>query len=227
MVLEAQATFEHANAAISHHQSMINDSGMRTVKIAVRIVDGALCPFYGKSWPKLRDGAIGEVTFPAHAFREASDVALLTSRLGIPFIRSGEKLLVAINNDTDKEGIVREGNQFISATRHFSFVEIITDGELRLDLRGTKRATLASCRCKIPALNKTADSVNEAYKIVSEAFEPERRSHAGNVFLKVFYHCGDHDGKPYWAPLDDLRMQKEAILESRFGKPTVSTGEQK
>lgn len=64
-------------------------------------------------------------------------------------------------------------------------------------------------RGTIPALQDlTALSLNHVYRLVSEAFERHRRSHAGNVFSEVYYRVKDA-----WRPLDAIRAEKEAELE--------------
>jgi hypothetical protein len=37
----------------------------------------------------------------------------------------------------------------------------------------------------IPALEKSAESLNHAFTLISEVFETKRRSHSGNVFERV------------------------------------------
>ena len=48
------------------------------------------------------------------------------------------------------------------------------------------------CRCKIPARDRGASILNEAYTVISEAFEPGRRSYTGHVLKSAVYEAGDH-----------------------------------
>ena len=68
------------------------------------------------------------------------------------------------------------------------FVPIILEESLRLQLRGTKMGRLKQVRCIIPALgNVQAASLNHAYRLISEQYEPHRKSNTGNVFLKMIF----------------------------------------
>ncbi len=81
--------------------------------------------------------------------------------------------------------------------------QLIEDLKIHL-LGGTKRGTLADCKCGIPALSREAASVNHAYTLISNIYEPHRKGHGGNVFQKVL--CRDGNG---YDPLDSLRKQAE------------------
>jgi len=77
---------------------------------------------------------------------------------------------------------------------------------LKQDLRlvaKNKKPSLSPCICFIPALQQQVESVNEAYTKISLAFEPKRRSNAGNVFLVVFV-----EQDAYVVSLDTLRRDK-------------------
>lgn len=81
---------------------------------------------------------------------------------------------------------------------------------LSIRWRGSKLGSLEPAKCEIPVLpRKRAESVNHAYRLVSEAFEPHRRSHTANVFQEVFYQAGSR-----WLPLEVLRRNAESDLES-------------
>lgn len=84
---------------------------------------------------------------------------------------------------------------------------------LRLRLRGTKPATLQGVNCWIPSLRLNARSLNHAYRLVSERFEPNRISHSGNVFKLGYCKPGDR-----WISLDVLRESATARFEMRFSR---------
>ena len=92
-----------------------------------------------------------------------------------------------------------------------AFVEVKLVEPLSLVLRGTKSAILRGGECRIPVLDRQATSLNHAYTVISEVFEPERRSHTGNVFDRVRYFEGT-----YWRRLDDLRADREAEYEKHL-----------
>jgi len=54
------------------------------------------------------------------------------------------------------------------------------------------------------------DSLNEAYRRISETFEPRRRSVGGNVFRSCYYFNAERD---QWRPIGELRG--DMIFEPR------------
>jgi len=195
---------------------MIPDPLRRKVVFPVRIVAGVPQPFYGPTWPKLKDGVVADLVLPAHAFVHAEDEVLLSAPLGTELLPKGTQLLAGVAADADRDGIVRPSADMFAESLHGAFVAIVLEEPLRIQLRGTKRARLESCRCRVPSLNQTYDSVNEAYTRISEHYEPRRRSHTGNVFAKVLYHRDTVKDRRIWSPLDDLRRRLEMTLEQRF-----------
>ena len=88
------------------------------------------------------------------------------------------------------------------------FVEIFLRQPQGLKLRGRKKALLLPCRIDVPALpEQPAASLNHAYTMISEIFEPWRISHTSNAFLKIYSH---DDASGDWILLDTLRKQAEA-----------------
>ena len=67
------------------------------------------------------------------------------------------------------------------------YASIELEGDLEIELRGTKNPELCRCICSIPAKNgDKASSVNHAYTLLSEKFEKHRMTHTGNVFEQVY-----------------------------------------
>lgn len=87
------------------------------------------------------------------------------------------------------------------------FIEVYLEKDLKINLRGSKKAQLLDCPVHIPALSKTAKSLNHACTLVSEKFELWRRAHTANVFQKVFYLNEDTG---LWRVLDERRNQVES-----------------
>lgn len=195
---------------------MIPDDFARTVKIPIRIVDGVPQPFYGPTWPRLIDGAVGDLLIPAHAFVNSQDEVVLTAPLGVEILSAGTVLLVAVSSRAVGEGIVRREMDFAVNAPFEAFLEVRLDEALRLQLRGTKKGRLEPCVCTAIHLGKTCDSVNEVYSLISETYEPHRRSHTGNVFEKVMFQHRILNDRPIWEPLAILRDELEAKLEARF-----------
>ena len=76
-------------------------------------------------------------------------------------------------------------------------------GGLWLQTKGLEAIGLGSTTIKLPPAVRAehASSINHAYTILSEVFEPWRISHTGNIYEQVFYR--ENNGK--WYPLEILR----------------------
>ena len=85
----------------------------------------------------------------------------------------------------------------------YKFVEITLNADLWLQVRGDQEARLSSCPCNISALNKEAESLNQAFTLISEAYETKRLSHSGNVFERVYAQ----DERGNWQNLDEFRLR--------------------
>ena len=193
----------------------IPDPYERTVKVPVMFVDGVPKPYFGGSWPAIKEGTIGELVLPAWSFVRPQDAVLLSAPLTAPILSKGEELLVALNASAHGDDLLQSRDLPILPTFR-RFAKIRLEDELRLTLRGTKKASLDSCRCLLPALDKTVDSLNEAYTQLSIHYEPHRRSHTGNVFRHFFFRSKDRAGKAIWQPLDRKRQAIETKLTRRF-----------
>lgn len=198
--------------------SIIPDPFKAKVKLAVRVKDGQLELFEGVPFPLLREGALGDLSFLSSAFGKDPIVAWLRYDGEVEVLPEGKKLLVGINPKdtpgelTDKHFALKDTQRSISENPPWMhYVEVILEESLVLLLHGTDKPTLANSQCAIPALEKEAESVNQAYSLVSTAFEPTRRAHTGNAFERVFYQ--NENGS--WVPLDHLRDEVEALLEQR------------
>lgn len=83
---------------------------------------------------------------------------------------------------------------------------LITEGFSPSDLRSSM-IDLPACVSPDPAI-----SLNHAFTILSEVFEPWRKSHTGNVYQRFFYK--ERDEK--WYPLELLRDAKLAEKEQEI-----------
>jgi hypothetical protein len=82
-----------------------------------------------------------------------------------------------------------------------------SDGGLWLEVQGGRSTGLISSQIILPdcVSEEPATSLNHAYTLLSEAFEPWRISHTGNVYEQVLYQ----ETNRKWYPLLFLRDQKE------------------
>ena len=88
---------------------------------------------------------------------------------------------------------------------------VLLDEPLHLLMRGTKEPKLQDCKCHLPSLKKQAESLNHAYRLASEELEPNRRSHAGNIFQLGFWKDSNR-----LRSLDELRNSYKANLEQHL-----------
>jgi hypothetical protein len=144
--------------------------------------------------------------------RRAGDISdhrirdLLLAERTFPLLGAGQIVRMSVIETSGLparlcDAVVRDGRM--------SYVEVKLLGDLSIRLRGSQPARLELVDCEIPTLQKRAKSLNEAYRIISEQFEPERRSHSGNVFELAL--AKSQDG---WRRLEVLR-------DSSSSPPTI------
>ena len=202
----------------------LTDHSKRTVRFTLPIQKGIIT--LGDI--DVRDGAIATIVIKAKDLTDPKDYTLLTEESWKDFLPKGTRLFAMMCHPSYFDTRFREVHgieakplpppemeRFIVAPSNFMpspyfpansfFIELELLQQLHICLPGgTKRATLGDCNCGIPALSREAISLNHAYSLISEVFEPHRKGHGGNVFKKVFYEYG-----AAIAPLDVLRIQKE------------------
>lgn len=192
---------------------IIPDKFARTVRLGVRIAKGEVRLADGRELPAIRDGAWGELVVLAESVANEEVRKTLTSERRVIFLPAKTVLWAKVREEDIPANLMkfREPRQSWPGEPGL-FVAFILGQDLRIILRGCKAALLDDCNCDIPALERSVASVNHAYTALSTAFEPTRRSHTGNVFLKVFV---EHE--KWLRPLNDLRMQIEANPPSEPG----------
>ena len=217
---------------------MIPDRFEKTLTIPVKVVKGEFHYFYGGQLPSLAEGTICDLIVPVWAFDDKDFLAKLEALQVEELLPKGARIFTAISSAgvpihfrnlafTSKElaqnfgGRLAEevGWKLSSKHRDSLFVEVVLEEPLRLELRGVMHGRLMRVRCVIPHLeNKEAVSLNHAYRLISEKFEPNRISHAGNVFQKMVHFSAQ--GNCY--PLGDYRNVLAAIHEDVLIHPDVS-----
>lgn len=87
-------------------------------------------------------------------------------------------------------------------------------GGLWLALKGNRAEGLISSELKLPepVAKRNAQSLNHAFTMLSEVYEPWRISHTGNVYERFLYK--ESDGR--WYPLQLLRDAKLANQEQKI-----------
>lgn len=194
--------------------NIIPDKFAKTVRIPVRVSKGNVTFFYGGSLPIMEDNIIGDLVVPAYAIKDPEILKKLSQETIKNVLPSGTILLVEFhpkdfdNLDANTEHHFRETfrrylqkdseNAFFQIRGGYS--EVILKEPLRVFTRGTKFPVLAPCICDIPFLKIEARSLNHAYTLMSQVFEPSRMTHTGNVFKRVYFK--DSDGR--WYPLNRI-----------------------
>lgn len=180
------------------------DPMARNVSIPVKAVGGVLLTFEGQPLPALGE-CIGDLVVPAFAIKDEQVLEQLTKETLRQLFDKGATLMCRVgarhipDQMLERCKIAPVPDSVLPAP----FVEIVLDEPLMLRYRATKKALLERSRCHVPALqNMSAESLNEAYRRISEVFEPSRRSAGGNVFLNVYFFAEDLKA---WRPLDELR----------------------
>jgi hypothetical protein len=176
----------------------------RTVSIPIRVHGGTIQEFDGGSLPALGD-CVGELIVPAFAVTDMEERERFTSFRERELFEAGTPLLCRVSGRQVPAALLPQCRvePVPDSATPGAFVEIVLEEPLRLITRGTKRAVLANAACVIPGLNGLkATSLNEAYRRISERFEPRRRSVGGNVFRSVYYF---EPTSASWRPIGELR----------------------
>lgn len=202
----------------------------RRLRIPVKFVDGHWELLYGGGIGA-RNGSIAELHLKQDQIEDEGLRKVLSQMHRVQILKQGVQLRAALS--------VREGLPGYLA-RHFletkwdrtakvsvesRFVPIWLGaptelqakkgekaGGLWLELQGMEPRGLESSSVNLPkGLDVgSAISVNHAFTLLSERFEPWRKSHTGNIYERVFYL--EDDGT--WYPLRDLR-DKELVQAER------------
>jgi hypothetical protein len=145
-----------------------------------------------------------------HLFDGFLDVSQMEHKQEI--LSANSIIMIAVNRNgvpEDKRSFTKEIATSDYSDSFFVKVEILEP--LFLLIRGSKKSNLLPAKCNILCLDIEAASLNNAYTIVSEQFEPHRRSHTGNIFTKGYY-----EGENVWFPLENLRNIEEAKFEEQL-----------
>lgn len=183
----------------------------RTVKIPVRIVKGEVKYFYGGNLPDL-DYTFGELIIPQFAVKDHKFIELAQMETTVELFPPNSILMIAVNADNIPETLRDNVHSLRTVIwTNESFVKVRLLESLYLQLRGSKKSVLRDVNCYILSIKKEAKSLNNAYTLISEEFEPHRRSHAGNIFSKCYYQNDD-----LWYPLENKRQIQESLFEEKF-----------
>ena len=199
----------------------------KTIRIPVRIcTDGRIDYFYGGPLPQMREGTIGDLVVPEWSITENREVRRLQQDQVVRFLPLGSIVKFAVDGRRTPAQLTQHlKNVAALGLKKSHAVPVVLDKKaLALRLRGTKTATLGRVTCWIPSLQIRAQSLNHAYRLISEQFEPERISHSGNVF--ELGYCESPPQSDRWVSLDTLRKTIAARFEMQLSRTAAQVLEQ-
>ena len=218
---------------------MLPNRQEKNMVIPIIVVKGEFYYFYGGRLPIPPDGTMCDLIVPAYAIKDKDFLEKLEAGHVEELLPVGAHIFTAISSrqlasDLSKSTFSAEQlaqrfggsiakdvyGSLIANNLDSLFVEVILEEPLMLELRGTKHGRLRRVRCVIPELNEKASSLNHAYRLISEHFEPDRISHAGNVFRKMV-----HLDEGVCDLLDELRDRFEAKHARALQHPGLPKGE--
>jgi hypothetical protein len=189
----------------------LTDPTQRVV-IPVTLRGGQIVPFYGGEMPKLREGAVMDLITEEAAFLDPSELERFNKEDFPEILPKGNEMYAVIaHRHQPFHQVAEKISAFPSPGGDTVLIPFKLAEPLHLHLRGTRKAELTLCLCDLGIEGEEFPrSVNQAYSRLSEIYEPWRRSHTGNVFMKVYFRVpGTDDARP----LEDLRKACEAQAE--------------
>jgi hypothetical protein len=168
----------------------------------------------GSPLPALSKNAVAELIVAPEAILDSVVRARFLEDRAVRILERGSHVFFGVSptmvGNSKAHGLL--SSLVLEINSDYWFVEGKLDAPLMLQVRGDQEARLSPCPCTIPALEKSAESLNHAFTLISEAFETKRRSHSGNVFERVYTQVTV--GK--WQSLDELRIAAIARMPSEM-----------
>ena len=186
----------------------------KQIRFPVRCLENATFEyFYGGAPPKIAPGTVGELIIPEASLEDAE--ARRLKRETVEFLPADAVILFAIDGTSASAAraeCLKDASEWNHAGKPHA-AEVRLKEPVTLRLRGTKPAILEAAMCWIPCLKREAESLDRAYRLVSEAFEPHQRSSSDNVLR--FGYCQAH-GR--WRRLEELVLERQARYEMRLSQ---------
>ncbi len=163
--------------------------------------EGRCDPLGGRHFPSLKKDAVVEMRVQTSALVDENEVQKWLEETAIPLFPAGEILRARIGSVSMKTDHERHVITEIDSPQPGKFVGIELKEPLVLRVRPSGYAKLADVGCEVLGIGRAALSLNEACKIVSEVFQPHRRSNSASAFRSVFYR-----DEGWWLPLSAYRL---------------------
>lgn len=162
----------------------------RTITIPIKIENDEILREDGQPLPKLSNHAFGELVILSIFLEDVEDQIKYDQEEIKLVFKKGEELFFEMNPKFITNDKINDSNLIKIETKYF--IKCLLEEDLFLKARYQKKAKFESCKCSIPCLNRTAESLNHAYTLISQEFEITRRSHTGNVFNICYFKNNDH-----------------------------------
>ena len=197
---------------------MLFPNRQKTVHIFICLdASGKLKLTGGGELPKIKEGTCGKLIVASDSIVNEKDLRRIQCQECVPFLPKSSELVFTIDASAVPQELSKHlvKGPFPSSLKQ-SAVRIELSHPLMILFRGTKLATLNPVNCSIPSLNADATSLNHAYRIISEKFEPNRISHSGSVF-----RCGYLKTRDRWMSLENIREIRSSVrfVQSSEEKP--------
>jgi hypothetical protein len=204
----------------------------KIIRVPVKLVDGQWELLYGGA-VKVKNGTFGELHISYDQIDDKAFLRTFTEKRRLRVLGEGAELRVALTIRSSLPSDLLGHLLARDETRHNHTANISVDsrfvrihlasptnvqerrgeekGGLWLMLEGMEPRGIESGIVRLPEVQglKVACSVNHAFTLLSEKFEPWRQAHTGSIYERVFYP--EEDG--LWYPLNDLRDKELASAE--------------
>jgi hypothetical protein len=166
----------------------------------------------GSPLPALSEDSVVELILAPESILDSTARARFLEEMAVTILEKESRVFFGVSATmvSNMKAVGLISPNVLQIISEYWFVEGQLDATLMLQVRGDQEARLSPCPCTIPSLNRTADSLNHAFTLISEAFETKRRSHSGNVFERVYTQVTA--GK--WQALDELRSEAIARMQA-------------
>lgn len=194
------------------------DSFDALTRIPVKVIEGKIVGYFDNAQTfEIADGTRCELVVKSSAITNPSTREKLNQHKIVDFLPKGTTLYARIRTINVPTELWRNVIPF-SSDHKTGLVEFVLQDDLKLELRGTKPATLLASECLVPALVAGDDrkgirkSVNETCSFIATKFESKRRSNTGNGFDVAFVRAQGGG----WVPLRHLRDEMQVKFEQEL-----------
>lgn len=206
---------------------------MKKIRLPVSMKGGKLTCVYDGSIP-IVDGAVGELIVDADSITDPDFLNLLKKKSRHMLLPAGENLLVALTikpypklsdhlleqledctnlgagfRDTFRPGLTKFVRIRVGTSTDPEWtLKLDQAGGIWLEMEGQQAKSVSTTSIELPAvgIDENVDSLNHAFTLLSEVFEPWRKSHTGNIYDRILYQ----EANGAWYPISVLRNLHEA-----------------